>query len=207
MEGIKNILFDLGGVLIDLDRSKAVTSFEKLGFARIASYLGDYGQKGPFLALEAGKISESEFYDAIRKEIPLASNEEIAQAFLPFLQGLPEAKLAMLRDLKSRGYRIMMLSNTNPIMFPIICETYFKQEGYTIDTYFDDIFLSYEMQAIKPEAKIFEQIIRETGIDPTETLFIDDSQENLEAAKPFGFETYLAPPRTDLSHIFNVKGT
>ncbi len=202
MEGIKNILFDLGGVLVDLDRFKAIAAFEKLGFTTIESYLGDYGQKGPFLALESGEIDEAEFYDAIRKEIPHASDEEIAHAFMLFLQGLPVSKLAMLRDLKAQGYRILMLSNTNAIMFPFICDTYFKQEGYDVHTYFDDIFLSYEMKAIKPEAKIFAQIIEKAGIDPTETLFIDDSQENLDAAQPFGFETYLAQPRTDFSHIF-----
>lgn len=205
MEGIKNILFDMGGVLIDLDRMQAVKAFEALGFADINDYLGDYGQKGAFLELEDGKISETEFYNLIRKHIPNASDEEIANAFMQFLQGLPLYKLQMLRRLKEKGYRMMLLSNTNPLMFPRICDTYFRQEGLTVDDYFDDIYLSYELEAIKPDPKIFRKVLERSGVNAEETLFIDDSQANLDASRIFGFETYLAPQNQDFSAIFHLE--
>lgn len=204
MDGIKNILFDMGGVLIDLDRLQAVKAFESLGFKDINDYLGDYGQKGAFLELEDGKISEAEFYEKIRRHIPHASDEEIANAFMQFLQGLPLYKLAMLRKLKEKGYRMMLLSNTNPLMFSRICDTYFKQEGLTVNDYFDDLFLSYEMGAIKPDPEIFRKVLADANIKADETLFIDDSQANLDAAQIFGFETYLAPQNQDFSAIFHL---
>lgn len=194
----------MGGVLIDLDRMEAVKAFQALGFDDINDYLGDYGQKGAFLAMEDGQISEEEFYHQIRKHIPNATNEEIAQAFMQFLQGFPLYKLEMLRRLKAKGYRLMLLSNTNPLMFPRICDTYFKQEGLTVDDYFDDIFLSYELGAIKPDPKIFRKVLEISGVNPEETLFIDDSQANLEASQIFGFETYLAPQNSDFSAIFHL---
>ncbi len=205
MKGIKNILFDLGGVLIDLDRSKSVDAFKKLGFDNIDDFLGDYGQKGPFLALEEGKFTEAEFYNAVREHIPNASDKEIADAFMQFLQGLPVEKLKMVRNLKEKGYRTMMLSNTNPVMFGPICETYFKQEGLDINAYFDDIFLSYELGCIKPDEKIYKRLIEKSGINPSETLFIDDSKANLDTAVTIGFETFLAPQYSDFSHIFEEK--
>lgn len=204
MNGIKNILFDLGGVLIDLDRLQAVKALEALGFEDANDYLGDYGQKGAFMELEEGKITEAEFYDKIRCHIPLATDAQIAEAFMQFLQGLPVYKLEMLRRLKEKGYRMMMLSNTNPLMFPRICDTYFKQEGLTVNDYFDDIFLSYEMDVMKPDPKIFRKVIEQANINAEETLFIDDSQANLDAARIFGFETYLAPQRHDFSAIFHL---
>lgn len=205
MEGIKNILFDLGGVLIDLDRKQAVKAFESLGFTNVNDFLGDYGQKGAFMELEDGKISEAEFYDRIRQHVPDATDEQIADAFMQFLQGLPVYKLQMLRRLKEKGYRLMLLSNTNPLMFPRICDTYFRQEGLSIDDYFDDIFLSYELKAIKPAPAIFERVLEQSGVNAEETLFIDDSQENLDASQVFGFETYLAPQNQDFSHIFKLE--
>lgn len=204
MEGIKNILFDMGGVLINLDRMEAVKAFEALGFADINNYLGDYGQQGAFLALEEGSISVEQFYDRIRTHIPAATDEQIADAFMQFLRGLPVSKLEMLRKLKAKGYRLMLLSNTNPVMYPHICETYFRQEGLTINDYFDDIFLSYELGAIKPDAKIFRMVIERSGVMADETLFIDDSQANLDASVRFGFETYLAPQNQDFSAIFGL---
>lgn len=204
MEGIKNILFDMGGVLINLDRMEAVKAFEALGFADINNYLGDYGQQGAFLALEEGSISVEQFYDRIRTHIPAATDEQIADAFMQFLRGLPVSKLEMLRKLKAKGYRLMLLSNTNPVMYPRICETYFRQEGLTINDYFDDIFLSYELGAIKPDAKIFRMVIERSGVMADETLFIDDSQANLDASVRFGFETYLAPQNQDFSAIFGL---
>lgn len=203
MNQLKNILFDMGGVLVDLDRQSCVTAYEKLSFKHIDTLLGEYGQLGAFKELEEGVISESQFYDAIRQEIPQASNQEIAHAFIQFLQGLPVERLQLLRRLKAQGYRLLMLSNTNPVVFPYICENYFTQEGFTIHDYFETLFLSYELGAIKPDPKSFEEVILRSGIDPRETLFIDDSQENLRVAAQFGFETYLALPGVDFSHIFN----
>ena len=205
MEGIKNIMFDLGGVLVNLNREACIEAYEKIGFTDIRSYLGDYGQKGPFKELEEGNISVAEFYDQLRKLTNQAPDEEIANAFKAFLVDFPISKLKMLRDLKQRGYKMLLLSNTNEILFPFICETFFRQEGYSIDSYFDQLFLSYEIGAIKPDPRVFQHVIEQGGINPEETLFIDDSEENLNSAAQVGFETYLALPYTEFSGIFKLE--
>lgn len=204
MEGIKNILFDLGGVLVDLKKQNCIQAYEKLGFNDINDYLGDYGQKGPFRELEEGAITPEIFFEKVREHIPNASDEDITHAFREFLIGMPLYKLEMLQKLKERGYRLMLLSNTSSLLFSYICEQYFTQQGLTVDDYFTDLFLSYELKALKPDPAIFDMVIRNSGILPDETLFIDDSQENLDIAATFGFETYLAPQNTDFSSVFNL---
>lgn len=204
MEGIKNILFDLGGVLVNLNREACIEAYEKIGFKDIRSYLGDYGQKGPFKELEEGNIGVTEFYEQIRPLTDNATDEQIADAFKAFLVDFPIDKLQLLRSLKEKGYRMLLLSNTNEILFPFVCETYFRQEGLSITDYFDQLFLSYEMRALKPDERAFLHVIEHGGIQPEETLFIDDSQENLDRAAYLGFETYLAPPYSDFSHIFKL---
>ena len=195
----------MGGVLIDIEKQCCVDAFLKLGFENIEDYLGDFEQKGAFMQLEEGSISENQFYESIREEIPNASNEEIAEAFNAFITGMCKGKLEMIEDLKSRGYRVLLLSNTNPIIFPYVCEKYFKSGDKDIDYYFDSTFLSYELGATKPNPNIFRELIKRSGIMPEETLFIDDSQANLDSAAQFGFETYLAKQSTDFSHIFTIK--
>ncbi|MDO5571513.1 MAG: HAD family phosphatase [Bacteroidales bacterium] len=197
MRGINNILFDMGGVLVDISRQSCVDAYLKLGFRDVNSYLGDYGQKGPFLKIENGELTEQQFYDAIHAIIPNASNKEIADAFNQFITGLPVYRLELLSLLKAKGYRLMLLSNTNPIVFEKAKEL-FTQLGLTINNYFDDIFCSYQIKAIKPDPQAFQSVIEISGIVPEETLFIDDSQNNLNAAMAFGFETLLATDGMDL---------
>ena len=205
MEGIKNILFDMGGVIISLDRMGAVDAFKKLGFDDIETYLGDFRQKGAFLEVEEGDINKEEFFEKIRKHIPAATDAEITDAFMGFVTGLPVEKLQLLRQLKEKGYRVMMLSNTNPVIFPVICEKYFTQEGLTVNDYFEDIFLSYEIKAAKPDPNAFKAVLDISGIKAEETLFIDDSQTNLSTSELFGFKTFLAPQNQDFSYFFESQ--
>lgn len=204
IDGVKNLLFDLGGVLMDLKRENCVAAFEAIGVKNANLMLGEYSQKGIFLQLEEGSLSASEFRDAVRLEagLPL-TDRQIDDALNKFLISIPEYKLNMLLELKKR-YHIVMLSNTNPIMFHSKIDECFRIQGLTINDYFDEKYLSYKMKCIKPNPEIFQKLITQSGMKPEETLFFDDSQKNLEAAEKFGFRTYLAPPFTDFSSIFDL---
>ena len=126
---IKNLLFDLGGVIMDIRRENCEEAFRQLGMADIGEYLGDYGQKGPFAALEEGKISEEEFRAEVRKHIAReVSDEEIDRAFNRFLTGIPVRRLEELRKLRGK-YKLYMLSNTNSIMWRQDIAKAFRQEG------------------------------------------------------------------------------
>ncbi len=198
---IKNLLFDLGGVIMDIRRLNCVASFERLGMKDADSFLGEYSQKGPFLQLEEGAISEEEFRTAVRALIDgEVSDEQIDSAFCDFLVGIPKYRLEQLRQLK-KSYNIYMLSNTNSIMWRSRIAEDFRQEGLEREDYFDGIVTSFEAQSIKPDAKIFHTVVEKLGINPDETLFLDDSQKNLDAAAQLGFHTLLVTPGSEFFEL------
>lgn len=202
---IKNLLFDLGGVIMDIRRLNCVASFERLGMKDVDSFLGEYSQKGPFLQLEEGAISEAEFRTAVRQFIDgEVSDEQIDSAFCDFLVGIPKYRLEQLRELKKQ-YGIYMLSNTNSIMWHSRIAEDFRQEGLEREDYFDGIVTSFEARSIKPDAKIFHTVVEKLGIKPEETLFLDDSQKNLDAAAELGFQTLLVTPGSEFFELLNAR--
>ncbi|MFI3333135.1 MAG: HAD family phosphatase [Rikenellaceae bacterium] len=204
MSSIKNIIFDLGGVVIDLDRERCVESFTKIGFPEADTLIDFYHPAEFFNRLERGEINTAEVCDIIRSSYPCkASNEEISQAYSDFLAGIPLFKLRMIESLRSRGFKIYALSNINEIVMPKVRQL-FEADGKTMDDYFDKLYLSFEMKSLKPDAAIFEMLIEDSGIVPSETLYIDDSERNIEAGRAFGLQLYLASAHEDYSHLFEV---
>lgn len=198
---IKNLLFDLGGVIMDIRRENCEEAFRQLGMADIGEYLGDYGQKGPFAALEEGKISEEEFRAEVRRHIAReVSDEEIDRAFNRFLTGIPVMRLEELRKLRGK-YKLYMLSNTNSIMWRQDIAEAFRQEGLTVDDYFDGIVTSFEAKCCKPAPGIFNRVVEKFGIRPEETVFFDDSKANVEAAAKLGFATRHVAPGLEFYEI------
>lgn len=198
---IKNVLFDLGGVVMDIERMNCVAAFKRLGMADPEDFLGDYSQKGPFMLIEEGLISPDGFRAEIRRLLPsLVTDRQIDSAFEEFLVGIPRHRLDAIRELRKR-YRTYVLSNTNPIMWNGKIASEFAQEGGSIDDYFDGTVTSFEAKCMKPAAGIFRYAIDKLGIDPAETLFFDDSAANLEAASALGFKTALVPPGVDMTQI------
>lgn len=188
MEKIKNLMFDLGGVIMDIRRENAVEALKAIGMEKADELLGVYGQKGVFLQLEKGLISPAEFRDALRKEISAdVTDRQIDEAFTKFLIGIPVDRLRQLEKLRNEGYRIYLLSNTNALMWHGFIVNEFTIDGKTINDYFDGIVTSFEAHAYKPDAAIFNYAADHCRIIPSETLFFDDSLENCEAARRLGF--------------------
>lgn len=184
---MENIIFDLGGVMIDLQREKAVEALQKLGVENADRLLGEYEQKGIFYKLETGEITSSELYDAL---IPLCTPgtncNDICNAFEEFLRDLPVERLEMLEKLKEKGYKLYVLSNTNPIMFNDWIAKAFQQQGKTINDYFNGVVLSFQEGVCKPDHEIFQRIISRYNLEPEQTIFLDDSQANVDSAKKAG---------------------
>lgn len=200
---IKNLLFDLGGVIMQIDRSRCEAAFRSLGFEDVGDYLGDYGQKGAFAALEAGKISAGEFRDAVRRHIAReVSDAEIDAAFEAFLIGIPVERLHELEELR-KHYKIYLLSNTNPIMWNGFIAESFREDGKDISRYFDGMVTSFEARCMKPSPEIFAYCSEKLGIEPGETLFFDDSEANCEAARRCGFHAVHV---TDIGQKLEVRG-
>lgn len=206
MNMIKNLLFDLGGVIMNLDRDRCVRAFEALGMRDADEFLGVYGQKGAFLALERGDIDADEFRREIR---PLfdreVTDEEIDSAFNQFLTGIPQERLRALRQLRKR-YGVYLLSNTNPIMMNgFIAEEFRQEEGMEMKDYFDGVVASYVAKCYKPDREIFDYACEKCGIKPEETLFFDDSQANVDAARALGFYAELVAPGTEFTEILSRR--
>lgn len=202
LEGVKNLLFDLGGVIMDIRRENCVKALEQLEVSGIGEMLGVYCQQGAFLQLEEGKITPAEFRDYVRgKSARTLSDEEIDTAFDAFLVGIPVTRLHALESLRNH-YKIYVLSNTNAIMYNQGIRREFEKDGKHREDYFDGICTSFEEGVAKPDRRIFEAVVRKFGIRPEETLFFDDSQTNLDAAAELGFKTWRVAEGTEFMEAF-----
>lgn len=191
MTKIKNIVFDLGGVLIDLSHDQAVRRFEEIGVVDAAQLLDPYEQKGIFLEVENGMITADEYCQKLREHTGKdLSYEEIKHAWLGFIVDVPQYKLDHLLKLREH-YNVYLLSNTNPIIQEGWARTdQFSAAGRPIGDYFDKMYTSYEVGVTKPDRKIFDYMIADSGLIPSETLFIDDAKSNVEVGRSLGFQTY-----------------
>lgn len=187
-DNIKNLMFDLGGVIMDIKRQNAVEALKKIGMEKAGEFLGEYGQKGVFLQLEKGLVTAEEFRKEIRKDInSQVSDEQIDDAFIKFLVGIPVHRLKQLEELK-QSYDIYLLSNTNKIMWDGMILNEFKKDGHDIHYYFNDTITSFEVKAYKPDVEIFIKAINKFSIIPEQTVFFDDSAANVSAAVNLGFK-------------------
>lgn len=194
---IKNLLFDLGGVVMNIRRENCVRAFETLGMTDADNLLGEYEQAGVFAGVENGSLSAAEFRDEIRRIIGRdIADDDIDAAFCKFLTGIPEDRLKALEDLHGR-FGMYVVSNTNPIMWNSEIARQFSKLGHDINYYFDGTVTSFEARAMKPDARIFEKVVADFGIRPDETLFFDDSKANCEAAEKLGFRTVHVAPGTE----------
>lgn len=198
---IKNLLIDLGGVIMTIKRQNCIDAFKAIGFENPEAYLTDYEQKEFFHDVETGHITPAQFRDEIRKVIgkPL-TDEQIDTAFNAFLVGIPEERLDALTRLRKK-YNIYMLSNTNPIMWVCDIKKEFAKQGHDVDYYFDDTVTSFEAGVCKPDARIFEFAIEKLGIKPEETLFLDDSEANCRAGEALGFHAECVTSENDFVKI------
>jgi len=204
LQGVKNIVFDLGGVIITLERDEAVNRFKEAGLKNAEDLLNEYHQRGIFLELEEGKLSKEEFYEAVRKEAgTFISDEAIDYGWMGFLKELPEYKLRMLEELRKKGYRLYLLSNTNPVIMSWAFTPAFSPQSKSIDEFFDKLYLSYQIGYTKPHPEIYQFMFNDSGMIPSETLFIDDGIANVEMGKKLGMKTYLATNGEDFSYLFD----
>lgn len=187
---IKNIVFDFGGVIADISRDKAVRAFFKIGLKDAETRLDKYHQTGIFQELEEGKLSADEFREELSKlchrELTI---EEVQQAWLGFFTGIDIRKLDYILELK-KSYRIYILSNTNPYVMSWACSSQFSSQGKSLVDYCEKLYLSYQIGYTKPEPKIFDYMLKDSKIIPSETMFVDDGSSNIEIGEKLGFYTF-----------------
>ena len=199
MRKIKNILFDLGGVILDLDIERCIHSINELGVPITRDLIGVYGQNGLLGDLEKGLIEEADFYNRFRKEFNItAGNEAIKHAWNSFLVGIPNERLSLLKRLRMNN-RLFLLSNTSKIHYDY-WQSMFKNKNAKAgaESYFDGVYCSFLTHITKPDSKAFEMIIDSEEIKPEETLFFDDSEKNIKSALEMGFNCVHVKNESDL---------
>lgn len=216
---IKNIIFDFGGVLLDLRPDRCIDEFKKIGIPEIEQMLSMAHQQGVLDAMERGQYTLAEFCDQMRAAhtgeylhqgkfrrmipfmkngypIPAPDNRQIVRAYCSMADGVPAYKLDFVNQLKNEGYHVSALSNTNLVHWGY-CRRYFIEAGYVPEELFDYVWLSCDLKLVKPDPVIFKVIMAESGYKPEETLFVDDNQGNCQIAESLGIHSYCAPVRTD----------
>jgi len=190
MKDIKNIIFDLGGVLLNIDFSITEKAFIELGVNQFSEMFTQYHSNQLFVQLETGKVSPEAFYDAFRSETRTdLSNEAIKNAWNALLLDFREPSLEWLGKIKHK-YRIFLFSNTNQIHQEAFIETYQQLTGKEdFDAYFEKAYYSHHLGMRKPDKEPFLHILQEMNLVAEETLFIDDTIKNIETAKALGIKT------------------
>lgn len=191
-KNIKNIIFDLGGVIINIDYSLLIDAFSKIGLPHFEAYFSQKEQKKLFDIYEKGLISSQSFRDELKKQCkPGTTNEEIDAAWNAMLLDLPLQRLDLLMKVK-KNYRTFLLSNTNEIHMLFINDYLTKKfQVPNFNQHFEKTYLSYEINMRKPDAEIFQFVLNQNGLLANETLFIDDSSQHIESANSLGIQTYF----------------
>ncbi len=198
MKQIKNIAFDLGGVVIALSYEQAVRRFEEIGLKDARQHLDAFHQRGIFGDLERGIITTEEFRIELGKLIGReVTYDECLYAWHGYVEYVPQKNLQMLLKLHQLGYKVCLLSNTNPFMMQWAMSNEFDGNGHSMDYYFDNLYLSYKYKYMKPSPEIFKIMLEGQQSSAEETLFIDDGQKNVEAAKELGMKTLFPENNED----------
>ena len=195
---VSAIVFDLGGVLIDLDYDSCVRSFrEVLGYERITELLDLSHQKGIYGDMEAGLITADEFRaEVLRESRPGCVPADVDRAMAGLLVGMDPKKVPLLERLAKR-YALYGLSNNNEISVARMHAIY-EENGLDWQRVFRKEFISSRMKLLKPSRAIFDAAAAEIGFPPAEILFVDDSQRNVDGARSAGWQAALYVQGTDL---------
>lgn len=188
MAPVKNILFDLGGVLLNLDVAQTRDAFIKLGVTQIDDLFRIGHAASFFKEYEIGTISDDDFVEKARQlAFPGTTSDHIIAAWNVMLLDFPEERVQFLNKLKSK-YRLFLFSNTNAIHLQAFHKSYQQVYGAAMDDLFEKAYYSHMINQRKPDVAAFQYVIKDSGIEAGETLFIDDALVNIEGARLAGLQ-------------------
>jgi glucose-1-phosphatase len=199
---VKTLVFDLGGVILDLAVDKTVQAFAVLAGVSTEKAMQIFQGSPEFNVYEKGGMTDQQFRDFLRfAYTPKSSDEEIDTAWNQMLRGIPVVKLELLEQLKKK-YHVLLLSNTNEIHLSYINSKLLPPGAKSLDQYFHKAYYSHRMLKRKPDAEIFQQVLRENNLVPGETLFLDDNLMNIKGAESVGIKTvHVTTPDIILSYF------
>jgi putative hydrolase of the HAD superfamily len=190
MQNIKNIIFDLGGVILNIDFKKTNDAFHSLGLENFGQHINQFHITDLFLQYETGQIDDIEFIESVAKlsDKPM-SHDDIIDAWNALLLDFPPERINLLKRIKSK-YRTFLLSNTNSIHLKEFQQRLHNEQGVYLEDLFEKAYYSHVVKLRKPHADIFNLVLKENNLEPSETLFIDDTESNFAEAKKLGIQIY-----------------
>lgn len=199
MQGVKNIIFDLGGVILNLDNRRTEDAFTALGVKNFREYFGHGFAASFFREYEVGRISDRAFLDSVRQLTGLnVPDQAIIESWNALLLDFPPERIRLLKELR-KTYRIFLFSNTNAIHLAALRQIWTASFGSgSLEDYFEKTYYSHLLGMRKPDRESFEFILKENGLKGGETLFVDDAIVNVEGAEQAGLKGLFLRPGISL---------
>ncbi|MDP4262751.1 MAG: HAD family phosphatase [Bacteroidota bacterium] len=201
MQNIKNVILDLGGVILNIDLGQTEMALLELGINNLSDYLTRSSISSFFKEYETGKIDDAAFVSSIQSLSTKAiTEEEVIRAWNALLLDFPAERIELLQKLKEK-YRLFLLSNTNMIHYREFQQRIYSQTGGYLEDLFEKTYYSHTVGLSKPDVAIFHLVINENKLNPAETLFVDDTAANMTAAKEAGLQVSHIVPGTSILDI------
>lgn len=202
MSEIKNIIFDLGGVILNLDYKRTIDEFNRLSNKPFETIFTQLQQSPVFDQFDKGTISQSDFFDKLKSSLNTEiTTEEMMYAWNAMLLDFPLDRLELLQQLKS-GYRLFLLSNTNETHVRELESHLYQQHGYkNLEPFFEKVHYSCRMGMRKPDKEIFEFVLKDNKLNKNETIFIDDSPQHVQGAMNTGIQSYFLTKGKDIIEL------
>jgi HAD superfamily hydrolase (TIGR01509 family) len=202
-EKIHNIIFDFGGVIINIDYEVTIEAFKNLGIDNFEALYSQASQSNLFDDIETGKISPQHFINGLLELLPSGiSPNKVVHAWNAMLLDIPKGRIELLQKLSTK-YRIFLLSNTNSIHIDAALRTWDKVSDTPIESVFETIYFSHMVGMRKPNLEIFDYVCEQHKLNKQETLFIDDSIQHIEGAKKSGLHALHLTGGLDIQDVFS----
>ena len=197
------IIFDLGGVLIDIDYQATTSAFRDLGVTDFELHYNQLQQESLFDAFEKGELSGQHFINKLMNIVPKgATPNQIVSAWNAMLGNFPLKKIELLKRVREK-HTIFLLSNTNAIHMPIVYKNWNKVSTIPFSEAFDQVFLSFEIGRRKPDVETFQWVLHKNNLNPEKTLFIDDSPQHIAGAEKAGLKTHFYKSEKEFYALFS----
>jgi putative hydrolase of the HAD superfamily len=199
-KNVEAIIFDFGGVIINLDYNATIDAFKKLGLDNFDHLYSQATQSNLFDSIETGKISPQHFINSLLRLLPKETTpKQVINAWNAMLLDIPIERIELLQELSKR-YKIYLLSNTNKIHIDTALQTWNRTTNKPIEYIFEKVYFSHEVHMRKPHVEIFNLVTTNEGLNPAKTLFIDDS---IQGAITAGLQTHHLRPEESLHELFS----
>lgn len=201
LDGIKNIIFDFGQVLLNINPTLSAEAFTNLGIRNGVDFWGSRNSSDLLIGLEKGMLSPDDFRKgALEMLVPGITPKQVDDAWNALLLDLPPIRVEKLKMLKP-NYRLFLLSNSNQIHYDCYMGRFEKEHGYSMERLFEKLWFSFQLGLLKPDPEIFRYVLKDAGLIPEETLFIDDTLVHVEAARSVGINAFHLIPGTEICSL------